>query len=91
MTELEKVLDGNRKLINQSKPQGTRSKDYKSQIVTLFASSKVNGPKWTGASKDEGEDYLGIQAAFVKCAGLDMLPPRASYALEYGLLEHAWA
>ena len=83
------VLDRNLKLIKQSKPQGTRSKHYKSQIMTLFSSSKKNGSKWTAASKDKGEDYLGIQTIFEKCIGLGMLPPKASYALEYGLLEHA--
>lgn len=90
-TELTKVINKNLPLMYPFKPMEMADANYVSSIVSLFESSMLNGPKWTGASKEEGEDFCAIQSTFVKCLKLEMFPSKASHALEYSFLEHALA
>jgi len=76
-TELGKVLSKNRKLMDPFKPIVMEDANYVSSIVSLFESSKLNGPKWTGASKEDCVDFRAIQHTFEKCLKLEMFPPQS--------------
>lgn len=86
-TELQKVLKKAIKLIHGFQPNDMMDAEFISKVMKLFAESKLHGPRYTGASKDDSEDFRGIQSAFQKCLELEMLPSKALHTVEYSILE----
>lgn len=87
MKELQKVFKKAIKLIHGFQPNDMMDAEFISKVMKLFAESKLHGPRYTGASKDDSEDFRGIQSAFQKCLELEMLPSKALHTVEYSILE----